>query len=393
VQKDREAYIVSSFLWGFVQAVPVVLFFFFAREPLYIRDRVLNKEKRKRLKAEKDTHDGILAKILKVLNMLKNFVIQFFVEIKQAFSVKLFAILATFYMVGVMTLEFVQSNIVLAIKYNACPDPYQFIKDCPELLDAVNNCTEVETVSNATDVTVCEQYFDLKKKCEPVEIAAQTCPKVEDACTLSCDDMETVTISIITIMIVVGLVLDTLLIKKFGKKRAYHMSLITVIVLFFIFYFTYNLHWTVLLVLGALAGPGIASTFFIPFTMLPDVIDVDELKTGERREGLFFGVFVFFKKLGLAVCVTISNSVLADSGYINPTTENPYPRQPYEVKQALRAMVGIVPVGLLILSFIISIFYNLPEDKHLEIRKELKKRLEEGDGLTNGGKEEMQEMN
>ncbi|NJO21086.1 MAG: MFS transporter, partial [Spirulinaceae cyanobacterium RM2_2_10] len=53
--------------------------------------------------------------------------------------------------------------------------------------------------------------------------------------------------------------------------------------------------------LAALAGAGMATTYLIPPSMLPEVADWDELHTGQRREGLFYSLLLFLQKLALAV--------------------------------------------------------------------------------------------
>jgi len=44
---------------------------------------------------------------------------------------------------------------------------------------------------------------------------------------------------------------------------------------------------------GTNTGPGNSVAYLIPWSMLPDVVDVDELNTGLRREGIYYGFFVF----------------------------------------------------------------------------------------------------
>jgi glycoside/pentoside/hexuronide:cation symporter, GPH family len=39
--------------------------------------------------------------------------------------------------------------------------------------------------------------------------------------------------------------------------------------------------------------------------MIPDIIDDDEVKTGIRREGVYFSVFLFIEKLSAAVAIGI----------------------------------------------------------------------------------------
>jgi Na+/melibiose symporter-like transporter len=63
--------------------------------------------------------------------------------------------------------------------------------------------------------------------------------------------------------------------------------------------------WT-MFVVGALAGVGYGITDLIPWSMLGDVIDEDELATGERREGIYAGSFTFVRKLGGATGVALA---------------------------------------------------------------------------------------
>jgi hypothetical protein len=46
--------------------------------------------------------------------------------------------------------------------------------------------------------------------------------------------------------------------------------------------------------------------------MMPDAIDYDEWKTGERREGACYSIYVLFQKLALAVAMATS-SMLRES--------------------------------------------------------------------------------
>ena len=54
-----------------------------------------------------------------------------------------------------------------------------------------------------------------------------------------------------------------------------------------------------------LVGVGYAIVDLMPWSMVGEVIDEDELRRGERREGVYNGVFTFLRKLGGAVAVAI----------------------------------------------------------------------------------------
>jgi GPH family glycoside/pentoside/hexuronide:cation symporter len=49
--------------------------------------------------------------------------------------------------------------------------------------------------------------------------------------------------------------------------------------------------------LAALAGLGIATAYVVPWSMVPDVVEYDELRSGQRREGSYYAFASFFQKL------------------------------------------------------------------------------------------------
>ena len=61
---------------------------------------------------------------------------------------------------------------------------------------------------------------------------------------------------------------------------------------------------------AAAAALGYAVVDIMPWAMVGDVIDEDDLAHGERREGLYNGVFTFLRKLGGALGVFLVLSIL-----------------------------------------------------------------------------------
>jgi GPH family glycoside/pentoside/hexuronide:cation symporter len=81
-------------------------------------------------------------------------------------------------------------------------------------------------------------------------------------------------------------------------------------------------------VLAVMAGFGVSTAYLVPWSMLPDVIELDELNTGQRREGIFYSFIVFVQKICLGIAVNIVLQQLGTAGYIKPTTEIAIPIQP-----------------------------------------------------------------
>lgn len=63
-----------------------------------------------------------------------------------------------------------------------------------------------------------------------------------------------------------------------------------------------NVTW--IFILGPIASVGVSVCYLIPWRLLPDVVDWDEVQTGQRREGIFYGFIVFLqKKVRLSDCI------------------------------------------------------------------------------------------
>jgi len=137
-------------------------------------------------------------------------------------------------------------------------------------------------------------------------------------------------------------------------------------------------------VLAFLSGIGVATAFLVPWSMLPDVIDLDELNTGTRREGDLYSIFVLFQKVGLGIAMAISSWVLGWAGYVSPYQQEEHDQQdgvpdyrqyqPESVRMTLRVMLTLVPAGLIVLSFIPVYLYPITKRRHQEILMSLSER-------------------
>lgn len=125
--------------------------------------------------------------------------------------------------------------------------------------------------------------------------------------------------------------------------------------------------------LVAAAGFGIAAAHVIPWSIVPDVIEADELERGNRREGTFYGFMVFLQKTGSAAALGLMQLVLHFSGYVTPPAgfapENV--GQPPSAVFAIRMLIGPVPAVLLAISMYLIWRYPINKEKHEQIRAEL----------------------
>ncbi len=161
--------------------------------------------------------------------------------------------------------------------------------------------------------------------------------------------------------------------RRIGKKGVYYVGVTLWIGVLIGLFFIPPGQFIWLLGLGVLAGAGVSLVYLVPWSLLPDVLELDELETGQRREGIFYGFFVFLQKLGLAAGLAISNLVLGVSGYINPH-ETEVTTQPEATLLVLRLFVSFIPAAVLAVSFLAMRRYPITRESHAAVRAELEQR-------------------
>ncbi|MEM7537840.1 MAG: MFS transporter [Chloroflexota bacterium] len=158
--------------------------------------------------------------------------------------------------------------------------------------------------------------------------------------------------------------------QRFDKRRAFIWGCISWIVVLAALASIGRDQVVLAYILAALSGAGIATAFFLPWAMIPDVIELDELKTGRRREGSFYAFAAFFQKLGTGLVIWLFGMALASRGYITPVDGQPLPVQPPEAIQAIRWSAGLVPAILLVAAIIFAWYYPITREYHEEIRSQ-----------------------
>ena len=98
--------------------------------------------------------------------------------------------------------------------------------------------------------------------------------------------------------------------------------------------------------------------------MIPDVIELDELNTGQRREGIFYGFMVLLQKVGLALGLFLVGQMLQFSGFISSASGDPVPEQPASALWAIRLVIGPVPMIFLLLGCVLAYFYPITKAVH-----------------------------
>ncbi len=162
--------------------------------------------------------------------------------------------------------------------------------------------------------------------------------------------------------------------RRLDKKRAFVLGTVSWIAILLPLSFLRSDQVLLAYVLALLSGSGIATAYVIPWAMVPDVTEHDQLRTGQRREGSYYAFASFFQKLGTGAAVWAMGQILYRAGYVTPTQAVPVPQQPAEAVQVIRWFMGPIPTGLLILSVAFAWFYPITREVHASLREQLATR-------------------
>lgn len=161
---------------------------------------------------------------------------------------------------------------------------------------------------------------------------------------------------------------------RLGKKAVYYMGMIVWIIAQAGLYFLQPGQVGFMYLLAVLAGVGVSTAYLVPWSMIPDVIELDELQTGQRREGIFYGFMVLLQKFGLALGLFLVGQALDLAGFIATVPGQPAPTQPTSALLAIRIAIGPLPTVALICGLILAYFYPITREVHAEILLKLQER-------------------
>lgn len=162
--------------------------------------------------------------------------------------------------------------------------------------------------------------------------------------------------------------------KKIGKKKAFMFCQSISVIGYAMMYFLFvpGKPWMYIIALPFFSF-GIGSLFTIMMSMTADVIDIDELNTGKRREGVFGAIYWWMVKVGFAIAGALSGVFISLAGF-NPDLATTEQESAVDI---LHAFFCFFPVLGTIGAMLIMRSYHITEERANEIRAKLEKRKEQ----------------
>ena len=173
---------------------------------------------------------------------------------------------------------------------------------------------------------------------------------------------------------VVGVALWIWLAKR-GEKRTFFVAsvlgLVVILVLSTFLVGTGHLLGTAnpipLLLGNAIAGLFASALWVLPFSMMADVVDQDQLACGIRREGTCFGIMNFGEKIASGGALLLSGVLLSRYVRLVPGQEV----QTAQVARRIGISYGLVPGLLLAVAALVALCFQLDRARVLAIQAKL----------------------
>jgi len=157
--------------------------------------------------------------------------------------------------------------------------------------------------------------------------------------------------------------------RRHDKRRLWLVAMLQGGFGFGLLFFLGRGDWMLMAASSVIAGSANACALTLGQALKADLVDVDEHRTGERKEGAYFAAWSFVAKLANGLMIGVVGIVLDAVGYV-PNVEQPEP-----VRFAMLFLMGGMPViGYAIGALLFSRF-SLSEAEHARIRRELDARM------------------
>ncbi|HWR11291.1 MAG TPA: glycoside-pentoside-hexuronide (GPH):cation symporter [Rectinemataceae bacterium] len=183
-------------------------------------------------------------------------------------------------------------------------------------------------------------------------------------------DKVTLAMLILLVVAIAFIPIWTAISKRIGKKWSFVAGMLELaLCIMLIFIAGPAASIGTLYALIAFCGIGFSTGYALPWSIIPDAIDYDFLKTGENREGVYYGIWTFCSKLGQALSALIIGALLSLTKY-----DGTIALQNSGTQLVIRFLFGPIAAIFYIAAAIVLIFYPITAEKHTEIRRQIAER-------------------
>jgi GPH family glycoside/pentoside/hexuronide:cation symporter len=149
------------------------------------------------------------------------------------------------------------------------------------------------------------------------------------------------------------------LLSKYAKRKVFRVIMLTMTAGFILSFYIGRLPYLTLpsqaIAAFAMIAIAVGGMFAVAIGLIADLTDYDELKSGQRREAVYYGIYGIVRKTGWAFCSLLMMGAFHWFGF---SAENP---------MGVR-VIWLVCAGACLLGYIVFIPYNI-RDSQAETKK------------------------
>lgn len=157
------------------------------------------------------------------------------------------------------------------------------------------------------------------------------------------DDLSSVFMAVPLVSAVIATPFWVAFSNRHGKKKAYIISTLYFCLPLFACLFLPASNILLALVVTVLIGFGISASQVLIFSILPDVVEIDQYYNGMKREGVIYGVTMFLYKIGSAIIIALVTVSLSLFGYLESTGNQIIEQSPTAL-MGIRILMSLAPI-------------------------------------------------
>jgi GPH family glycoside/pentoside/hexuronide:cation symporter len=173
--------------------------------------------------------------------------------------------------------------------------------------------------------------------------------------------------------ITVGIPMWVPLSRRLSKRRVWILAISLQIPFCLLYFFMREGDWPLLIVGMFAIGFLNACAAVVAPSLQTDVIDFDEYRTGERKEGVYFASWNLLQKTAFGINLAVVGVILQVSGF-QPNVE-----QALVTKRAVNLAFAGLPCVMMFTTIVILLRFRLDEGTHARIRAALVERVNAGE--------------
>ena len=155
--------------------------------------------------------------------------------------------------------------------------------------------------------------------------------------------------------------------KKYGKHvPAYTTLPIRIVGLAVAFFLGAKAGMPAILLVCVLSGLGASASAFVPYTLLPDLPDTDEMITGTHGSGIYAGMATFVRTFSSGIAIFLTGVALDLFGYVESSAGQIVTQTPAALL-GVRIMFTVVPILFTLAAVLLGAKYRLNKQAHAKM--------------------------